>query len=135
MTWADLHDAVTKERAEQRLCGVQEHEDLLKERDQLRAVLADLMQGRQLDLDATEVLGIERALRLLKEDGCYDCAFPRYKGNYGGHHHNPADRASSYRLLLGPNDGTEQPRKDTGNTVRSVLLRVLEVLVKAGPTK
>lgn len=114
----------------QRLVERELLDDVVRERDELRAVLRDLLEGRGLRLSASEVEGLSRAAKLLRADGCYECAFGLQQGR--GHYHAAADRAAAYRFLLGPDSIDGWLRVDTGNTVRAAVLRFLDALVKAG---
>lgn len=101
--------------------------------DDLRAVLRDSMMERGLTLTPTEVISLDRVLKLLKADGCYECAFGAPHDRWTQHHdHHPQDRAMAYRLMLGPFaiDG-KTPSKDP---TRATLLRILELLVAGGAT-
>lgn len=105
--------------------------ELVRERDELRAILRDVVEQRGLALTVAEAEALERLLKMIKADGCYECAFgspesPTISGfsRASLHHHHPNDRASVYRMMLSPGLKPE----------RAALMRILEVLVKAGPT-
>lgn len=114
------------------LCGVDAHAKLERENAELRAVLRDVLEGKGLTFTKDELEGLDRVRRIIEADGCFDCAFRDEPGGRHQHFHHPADRASAYRLLLGPDSIGGLPRKDNDNTVRAALLRTLNLLIKAG---
>lgn len=110
------------------LCGVDAHEALRKERDELRAVIRDLVEGRGLTVTEEERGMLDYALKILKADGCHECASGREDGDrsYHAYHHDhhPDDRAHAYRRVLGA------PNANGPVTTKTVLVRILEVLVR-----
>lgn len=97
---------------------------LAKERDDLRAVLKDT-----LETAAVADTSLQKVRALLLADGCWECAYPSsalHKARQN-HHHAPVDRASAYRMLLGPADDVERPLSH--NVVRDDLLRLLTLIL------
>jgi len=95
---------------------------LAKERDELRLVLNDFLEGKGVSLDdKKELLRLDA---ILQADGCYDCAFPT---NSIQHHHHPNDRAATYRLMLGPPAHDDMP--ESSGSMRNVLRRLLGIVL------
>lgn len=97
---------------------------LAKERDDLRAVLKDT-----LETATVADTSLQKVRALLLADGCWECAYPSLAlhKEQQNHYHAPADRASAYRMLLGPvdDDVIGVPR----NVVRDGLLRLLNLIL------
>lgn len=102
---------------------------LAKERDELKLVLSDVLEGKGIGFTSGSALARIRAL--VRADGCPDCAFPR---NSIVHHHHVDDRAHAYRTLLGPSteeDLEASRRQDLASvTPREALLRLLDLVIK-----
>lgn len=118
------------------LCGVDAHAALLRERDELRAVIRDLVEGRGFSVTPEEHAGLAYACKVLKADGCHECAEerPDEGRSYAAynHNHHPDDRAAAYRSVLGP--GLEMNYRGVPvngpRPAHVALIRILEVLVR-----
>ena len=66
--WADKAKAADRKREEQQGCGSQAHEDAIKERDQLQAVLGDLLKERGLESMLMQVRAALKATLWLLEN-------------------------------------------------------------------